>query len=516
MTDWGVLGGQDPAPGSIQSVQQVAGAFRRVERDAADIHSNLSSMVSKVGPDVWSGLGATAFHDKAKTLPPDLANASESFGAAASALERYETVLESSQHRAMNLLTTAEEVSHRLDQAKASLKDAKALKSREEAALATAQRDLFLLKGQQALAVDPVQQADLARRVTTQSSLVAQRQRSVDETAGEIRSLEASRRQLQSELDGYKQDADTLANTVRQAAERAVSELRDAERQADLPSWETRTWTDTEETIALYGPVVADSLELGTTLFSVAGKVFPPGAAVFSVCALVCGGLSIGVNLASAECSPEGMTTAKLIHIGGSALSMAATACGMPAAESGAAAGWSVAAKLFTFSSSASGVAEAGVKDGVKGVETQLISLGIGFGVAKLADVGFSKLAKSPVMSGVLNSISKNIRSSADGTGKIGALTVPANDSRALQSCLSVNVPPGGFMIGNHASLNPSLIDHALPAAAAPQLGDAAGDLVQNLSAHLMDPSASQASTGVQGPTTTDSVAGPTEGWLQL
>ncbi len=466
--DWRILGG-DPAPGSLASLDTVMRDFGRVAERSAEAAGTLRRIGADVGVQRWTGTAAAAFKDNLGKAPGNLDKAAGSYAAAVRALRAYHDFLTHAQQRANSLRSLANQAA--ADEAEAVRK------------LADAKSRLASLEGQRRTAAARSTQLKLQIAATTDSTAKTQLQAVLSRVQATIRRLDADVNAAKADaarhqnacddarrrLESARRQAVKLGEEARRAADTAARQLQEAEKQAQLPNAAERAWTETREFVAEYGPVLVGTLQLGSTLFSIAAAVFPVGAPIFLAGSLICGGMSLLLDVGVTANTPGGFTTEKLWDLGSRALGVAATAVGFGAMKAAATGGASISTWARTdkvldvvrggvelFEGYATGGASGLVGAAGALVLTKGTTYVGGYVGGKVLQAGVGGLNHVPVVKDGIKALSVDVRQSP---GPFG-MTVPVSTVREQQALLAgSHIPPGGFTYGNSGS---SLADHRL------------------------------------------------------
>jgi hypothetical protein len=470
---WELIGG-DPAPGSPDSIGNACAALAHIADIATQARQDLVKQTGAAGIEYWKGSAADAFRADVAKLPGDLDTLGTSYRDASHALSTFRDVLHNAQADAGTALRIATQAKADRDAAVARHDNARSEVAALTASHLKAQGSLAALQTQQKLSIDPAQRTSLNTPITSTRS-------QVNRLAGDLNAAKQAASRYQAQIDDADrrlrdahQRADAVRRTLTAAADSAVSGLKNAERDAHLPSWWDQHLQDAEEWAKKHGPAVANILSIVETVLSVAALVFPVAAPFLLAGALLCGTAILLIDVLADAGTPGGFDREHLLHLGIDAASVFATAMGLGAAK-GALAGASAAAKFANVGKWA-GRAEQGMtvaegyeQNGVTGAVTAFGTVVVGNKLSskiggKALQARLAKANANPATQSRINGMSQAVRAGADGTRQ---LSIPLDDvpsTRAAQSVLgSGRIPPGGFLPGNQAAslTGGSPADHA-------------------------------------------------------
>lgn len=463
--DWGILNG-DPAPGSLDSVDQVVRDFDHVAKRTAEAAVTLRRIGGEAGIQSWKGTASAAFRDHLGKVPSQLDKAAGSYDAAVRALRTYREFLAQAQQRANALRALANQAASDEATAEQRLRDAKARLNSLVEQRRTTLANVTQLKLRIAVTTDAAAKTQLQTELTRLQATVRRQDADISAARAEVTRRERERDDARRRLDSARRQAGQLAEETRRAADTAVRQLQGAEQQAQLPNAAERAWTEAREMLVEYGPVLVDTLRLGSTLFSIAAAVFPVGAPIFLAASLICGGAGLLLNLAVTANSPGGFTSAKLWELGGQALGVLATAAGLGAVKAAAAGASSASwlggtAKVLNWGQSGAELgkdyATGGVAGLISGAGTLLLAKGTSYVGGKVLQAGVGGLNHVPLVKDRIKSLSVAVRQEPGPFGTT-LTTTTIRDQQALLA--GSHIPPGGFTYGNTGSSNP--LDHRL------------------------------------------------------
>ncbi len=468
---WDLIGG-DPAPGSPEAVGTAAGALAAVATLAEGAANLLHSNGNGLDPSSWSGAAAAAFRAEIHDLPQQLSVVTASYRDATSALRSYQGELEAAQAQARGALAEAVQAASDENAAERSRQTAQDEADAYGRQLAATNAAIKTVRHQLSTSVDPQQQstltAQLANLCNTANSQRANL-RSAEDTAARHSS---SRDDAARRLGDACVRADQIREDLQSASHQLAQALKAAEREAHLPNLLARTLTVLKEDVETYGPVVLDSLNLGATIFSTLALVFPPGAAVFTAAALVCGGAFVLGSLLVDSLRPGGITEHDLLALGMQTLGLlaSATVVGRAWKIGGSAERLAVDGKWLGRAASggqlAMDVHDHGLKGGLIDVGGMFVGRVGGHFVEKLGAQGVRTVIgdanKNPAIRRTLTAISRDIGKSDSQLFKIPL--VSEQDSRYAQSLLGSGrlQSHGGQFLPGHSPGGKLLRDHAL------------------------------------------------------
>lgn len=496
MTDWSLVGGH-PAPGSPEGVETVGAAFTRLAGLVDDVRQDLKQTGARSGVGGWQGEAGDAFRKQISALPGELMSISVSYRQGAAAMRTYAVALRRQQVAASRAVGQAEEAAAEVARAERARDEAQAQIHSLDGRLRQARAQRDRAQAQYNAAPDAETRSALSPGLDAARALVRRLEADLRAATAERDRQDRALRNARDRLEDAQADAERVRGSITQAADAAIRALEAAEKEANLPDWIARAKGDAKVWFTTYGPAIAEAFELGVTLFSVAAKLFPPGAPVFLTFAAICGGGAFLVTFGTMLSSPEGVTTEQLLRLGGQALSIAAAVAGVSALAHArkaadaarlaqAAHGTSVAGvaaktamdaavssqKLATAANALEWVrdgvhvAEGSVRDGwaggLRAGTGVVIGRGAGWATSHALKASISGLHKNPVTSGLLNDASRAVAES-HGTAGIHSSTVTdlVGGPRAIQSMLGVgHIPPGGALPGHNGL--PYLDSHAL------------------------------------------------------
>lgn len=493
-TDWDLIGGH-PAPGSVEGVDEVVTAFTRVSTRVDSVRHGLRRAGGDVSIAEWRGDAADAFRARIDKLPAELDLISVSFGLGASALRTYAEALRTAQAEALRVGVAARLASDDAHRAERARNQAQADIDSVTGRVRAARRQRDHAQAQWASATDPATRATLLSGLESARAQVRRLESDLRSVTADRDRRERERLEAVDRLDRQRREAAAIRQRVREAASTAVAALRRAEKDAHLPSWLARTREDGRVRLVTYGPAVADSLDLGVTLFSAAAKILPAGAPVFLTFAAVLGSSAILINVAVMAGSPGGVTAERLIHLGGEAAGVLAAAVGLGAIGKGAAAAASLgrATTALGYAGDAADVAEAGAKDGWGGVERSLTGIVVGRAAgavsAKVLKTTISGMNHNPTTAAWLTQASRAVKR-AHTADVLGTHSIPGVDAtggtRAIQSMLAVGrIPPGGLLPAHDGAK--LLTSHALGRAETDGVFAAVGETIPEEVGGLVD-----------------------------
>jgi len=466
-----VIGG-DPAPGSPDSVAAAAAVLSRVSSMASEARQALLGAAGELDVGRWRGTAADVFRQDVGTLPKELADVVVSYEEASAALCTYRQALQSAQRDAVGVRAAATQAA-----ADAMAADAQQRQAQQTAAGARSQVSsgiyrLNVLRKQLAVTSDPATNASLQTSVNAA-------QCSVTRYEADLRSAQAAHdrhagdaAEAKGRLARAIGQAESIRGQVSAAVTTAATLLARAERDAQLPNLVQQKMSELRDAVLEYGPVLADTLQLGASMFALAAIVFPFGAPVFLAGALICAGGSLLATLSVDSVSPGGLTTDRLLDLGVRTLTLIAMALAPGAGMLAKGAGWAATAASAGQQYKEHG--DAGLYFLAGGMVLGFVGSKVG-GVLVGKAIGSAK--KSATLTRLLQGVSKDVASSHN-----KVLNVPlVSHSPYVQSLYGVGTVKGGqFLPGPIPKPRPQ--DHALSSAAvAAKAGEIGGEATDHL-----------------------------------
>lgn len=485
MANWDLIGGH-PAPGTPEGVEAVGAAFTTLAVRVDEVRDDLRQAGSRSGVGAWRGEAADAFREQISALPGELLSISVSYRQGATAMRTYAAALRREQTAAIRAVEQGEIAASEASRAERARNDAKAQIDSLNGRLRQARAQRDRAQAQYDAAPDAEARATLYPGLQSARALVRRLDADLRAATAERDRQERARRSAVERLEDAQGDAERVRDRIRAAAEAAVRALEQAEKEANLPGWLAREWEDAKVWVATYGPVIAESLDLGVTLFSLAAKIIPAGAPIFLTLAAACGTVAIVVNLAAMAATPGGFTTDRILHVAGEAVGVLAAIAGLGALQR-AATSASAATKAATAAKAAHAakagtvlsrvkdgveIAEAGAADGWAGVERKVTGLVVseaaGFASTHALRGTIRGLHKNQATSEWLNEASRMVKKAhtveITGVDLLPDRATSASGERAIQSMLGFGrIPPGGFLPAHEGA--EILESHALPRA---------------------------------------------------
>lgn len=327
---WELIGG-DPAPGSPDTVGTSSTALRRVGDIAGQARSDLAAKAGAAGVQTWTGAAADAFRDDMGKLPSQLGLINTSYEEAATALDRFRSVLTDAQAEARAALALATQAAADRDAAVQRHRSAESEVEALTVQKAKAQASLVALQTQQKLSLDPAHRSSLNAPITSSTS-------QVNRLSGDLTSAKQAAARYQSQIDDAnarlkqaQQRADTIRQRLDQAANTAADALKIAERDAQLPSWAAEHLQRSMQYVTRNAANIKNVLQVVQMICTVASMVFPVAAPVLMTVSLVCAGLVLATDLVKDADTPGGFSTGNLWELGGDALGVIASAAGLGA-----------------------------------------------------------------------------------------------------------------------------------------------------------------------------------------
>ncbi len=232
---WPALG-YDPAPGDTEAVRQAARLLGTVRERAEQVESRLRAVSAAVGPNVWRGQAADAFHHQLADIGPGLATAAKSHGEAQEALDAYAAALAAAQEQARRAEAVAAAAIADRDRAAAERDRAAGEATQHDAAAAAATARSTNLRVQSLTTVDPIQHASLAPHIQQADTAQAHAHGQAADARGRERAAGSAAAAAQGRLDGARRLAEDARDAQQKAAGIAAAKLRDAAAAAAQPS----------------------------------------------------------------------------------------------------------------------------------------------------------------------------------------------------------------------------------------------------------------------------------------
>ncbi|MGZ4531126.1 MAG: hypothetical protein ACXVXP_02110 [Mycobacteriaceae bacterium] len=486
MSDWDVIGG-DPAPGSPDTVAAAAAVLSRVSSMASEARQALLGADGELDVSRWRGTAADAFRQDVSTLPRDLGDVAISYEEASAALLAYERALQSAQLAAASIRAAATQAASDATHARAQQGRAEQAAAGARSQLNSAVYRLSVLRKQIALATDPAARAALQASANAEQSSVARHEADLGlaQAAHDRHARDAA--EAQDRLGDAIRQAESIRRQVSSAVDTAASLLARAERDAHVPNLVQQEMAKIRETIVEYGPVLADTLQLGASLFALAALILPFGAPAFMACALICAGGSLLATLTVDSLAPGGLTTDRLLDLGVKTLTLIAMALVPEAGLLAKSAGWAA-----TGASTLQQYEEHGSEGLAFVVGGMLLGAAGSKAGGAVAGKVFGSVRKNATVGRLLQGVSNDI---AKSNSKV--LTVPlVSHSQYVQSLYGLGrIPPGGFLRGNGVSSAPqgrALKSSALAAEAGEMGGETATHLADWVATKMLKPDTSQ------------------------
>lgn len=462
---WELIGG-DPAPGSPESVRTAATALKSVAELAGEVLQSLTQETGEVGVERWKGTAADTFRQDIAHLPDSLRDVERSYDEASKALISYEGTLERAQYDARAALTAATQAAADRDQAKSrrdsAQHNADALRSQRRSAGVR----LESLRLQQSVSLDPVHRSSLDSPIASTRSQVSRLDADVADADHAVARQTAAINEAEDRLRRASGQADAIRHEISDAVDRAVAALKQAERDAHLPSWLQRTEADLKQDWKTYSPVLAESvhkleadaknwlqtygpevinlLDDAQMVFAIAAMIPTPLSPFLAGAALACGATALILSAAKDATQPGGITTKDWLDLGVRTLSVASdgvllkagkvaktaeeaarvTNSARKAATIGeeASKGWRTASTVLSYGSDATGIVKNAEENG--GSPEAFVYATAGYVIGKGATTGLTKgiqkLEGVPAVRNHINSmtetLNKDVHVSGSGT----------------------------------------------------------------------------------------------------
>ena len=468
MSDWDVIGG-DPAPGSPDSIAAAEAVLSKVSSMASEARQSLLSAAGDLDVSRWRGTAADVFRRDISALPTELADVVVSYEEASAALSAYRRALQSAQQEAAGVRAAATQAAADASQASAQQAQAQMSVAGLRSQLNSAMNQLSVLRKQLALATDPATHATLQTSANSAQSSVMRYESDLRSAQSAHDRHAGDAAEARDRFDRAIGQAESIRSEVGSAVTTAAELLARAERDAQLPSVVQRTMSELRETIVEYGPVLADTLQLGASLFAMAAVILPFGAPVLLACALICAAGSLAVAILADSLSPGGFTPDRLLDLGVKTLTLITLAlipeAGLVAKGAGLVArssegvatvvkGAAVFAKGAGWAANGLSAAQAYEEHGQAGLEFAAGGMVLGFAGSRfagskaggvLAGNVIGSVKKSPTLTRLLQGVSKDVANS-HGT----VLSIPlVSHSPYVQSLYGVGSVKGGeFLTG--------------------------------------------------------------------
>ena len=438
----------------------------KVSSMAAEARQSLVGAAGELDVSRWRGTAADGFRQDIGALPTQLTDVVVSYEEASAALSAYRLALQSAQREAGGVRAAAMQAAADASQASAQQSQAQQTAAGLQSQLSSAVYRRNVLRTQLAAATDPATHTTLQSSVNTAQSGVMRFEADLQSAQAAHDRHAGDAAEARDRLARSLGQAESIRSQVGAAVATAAALLARAERDAHLPNMVQRTVSELRETIVEYGPVLADTLQLGASLFMLAAMFLPLGAPVFMACALICTGGSLLATLAVDSLSPGGLTTDRLLDLGVKTLTLIAMALVPEAGMLAKGAGWAAtgASTLQEYK-----------QHGPDGLAFALGGMVLGTAGSKFGGAIAGKVLgsakKNPTVRRLLRDVSKDIANS-----HTKVLSVPVvSHSPYVQSLYGVGSVKGGQFL-NGTVTKPSSQAHALSSAAlATQLGESAG-----------------------------------------
>jgi hypothetical protein len=244
---WEALGG-DPAPGDVDTVRQVAYAFRGVEEDAGAAADRIAGLLNRSGAAVWTGPAADAFRERLARTLPDLRRLAESHGLADRAMLAYADHLDRAQPQARSAAFRATTARQEQDRGDRQLQAARAETGRLTTAAAHA-AGLARTSRLQACAptvalADPAEQVRLQQQAAEDETYRRRKEAAVAEARQRQSAAARAVEQAQAELIAARRLGAQIAELHENAGRDVVRRLGEASAAGIRNRSPLRRWWD--------------------------------------------------------------------------------------------------------------------------------------------------------------------------------------------------------------------------------------------------------------------------------
>lgn len=451
MPSWELLGG-DPAPGSTDSVRDVGKSLDLLSQRARQATDDIDRIAGRSGATGWEGRAATLFWVRFQPMPRQLRAVADSYRVAAAALRTWYDALAQAQPRAQDLIRQAEAAEARRATAKRAEDGARAEKDSLTWQWRNLRAQRLQLVAEANLAFDPGRKANAEARLRELDRRLQRLEADVASATAEEREQTLRRQAAENELNLLRKAAENVRQQLTKVEETVVHLLDRAVTEADLPPKIVEDLEKLRETIITYGPAVVDALTWGASAFSIAATIFPPGAGVFGLGALICSGTAFLGTFALDMLDDGRIDGEELRDLIGKGISVGLAI--LPFGEAGSA-GVAIAKAALTSADVGLQLDAAYRAGGTKGlIDTGIVMVVVGGGTA-VAGVGLRKAigsarARSPKVAAVMRDISRQAGQATEKQARMG-LPVDRAGTQGFQSVLAGD-QHRGFLSGGHKS----------------------------------------------------------------